>query len=198
VPKINDSIPGLTGSDIIQSCHFSICIVGLRTLPHPIRIHSRRPRSIAGIPGCQIASGDGQPGDFATAMGGPPQPVSKRGARKSLTPDALPPGFEREGITCWNFLLLFVVHCRTADLVAFRIGPAGSSRPVLAVNRNDDATAPMSTSIRPQRKIAKVSFESVGRNSNGNQEHSWRPHKILRRRLATIAVPMTRHREFQP
>jgi hypothetical protein len=42
----------------------------------------------------------------------------------------------------------------------------------------------------------KVSYESVDRNNNGNQQHSWRPRKILPRRLATIVVPMTRHREF--
>jgi len=54
----------------------------------------------------------------------------------------------------------------------------------------------MSTSVKPQRKIAKVPFASVGRNRNGNQEHSWRPHKNLRRRLATIEIPMTGHREF--
>jgi hypothetical protein len=38
-------------------------------------------------------------------------------------------------------LLLLVVHRRTADLVAFRIGPAGSNRPAFAVSGNDDATA---------------------------------------------------------
>src|SRR5262249_26454531 len=56
---------------------------------------------------------------------GPRRQVSKRCTHKSPNCQVSYRSVRAGGHHCWHFLLLLVVHRRRADLVAFRIGPAG-------------------------------------------------------------------------